>query len=251
MFYHNIDPVFLSIGPLEIRYYGLIYAMAFIFALLFLKKYKGAKEFFKGEDHPETLLMYLIIGVILGARLFMMLFYNPSFYFSNPAEILKIWNGGLSFHGGIFGAAIGGWLFIRRYKKYNYSFLRLADLLSIPAALGLAFGRIANFINGELYGRVTDVPWAFKFPNVEGFRHPSQLYASAKNFLIFFVLMVYDKRKHKPGRTFSVFLILYSVLRFGVEFLREPEIYTGFLTMGQALSVPLLIIGLLLFKKTS
>ncbi len=236
MFYHNINPILLSIGPLEIRYYGLI----------FLKKYTPAKKLFKQKDHPETLLLYLIIFVIIFARLFEVIFYNPSHYISNPIEIFKLWKGGLSFHGGITGAAIAVWVFS---KKYNYKFLKIADILSIPAALALALGRIANFINAELYGRLTSVPWAVKFPNIEGFRHPSQLYESAKNFFIFFILLIYNKKEHKPGRTFALFLILYSILRFTIEFLREPELYLGPFTMGQALSIPLFIIGIWIYYK--
>jgi phosphatidylglycerol---prolipoprotein diacylglyceryl transferase len=246
MFYHNISPVFLSIGPLEIRYYGLIYALGFILTLFFLKKYSQAKKLFKNKEHPETLIFYLIIGVVIFARLFEVLFYNPSHYFTNPIEILKIWNGGLSFHGGITGAAIAVWIFA---KKYKYSFLKIADLISIPAALALALGRIANFINGELYGRLTSVPWAVKFPNIDGFRHPSQLYESAKNFIIFFTLLIYNRKQRNPGVIFSLFLILYSVFRFRLEYFREPEVYIGFLTMGQALSIPLFIIGITLFVK--
>jgi phosphatidylglycerol---prolipoprotein diacylglyceryl transferase len=246
MFYHNISPILFSIGPLEIRYYGLIYALGFILTLLFLKKYSKAKKLFKHKEHPETLTFYLIIGVVLFARLFEVLFYNLNYYFTNPLEILKIWNGGLSFHGGITGAAIAVWFFA---KKYNYSFLKIADLLSIPAALALALGRIANFINAELYGRITTFKWAVKFPNVDGLRHPSQIYESIKNFIIFFTLLIYNKKERNPGVIFSLFLILYSVFRFRLEYFREPELYISFLTMGQALSIPLFVIGLILFIK--
>jgi phosphatidylglycerol:prolipoprotein diacylglycerol transferase len=161
--------------------------------------------------------------------------------------MLAVWEGGLSFHGGITGAAIAIYIFS---KKRGYNFLSLADLLCIPATLALAFGRIANFINGELYGRPTNLPWGVKFKGAEEFRHPSQLYESLKNFLILLILYTKDKKSHKPGHIFSLFLILYSVLRFSVEFVRVPELYVGPLTMGQTLSIPLFIIGIILYKKT-
>jgi len=241
MFYHNINPTLITLGPLEIRYYGLIFALAFLIAYFFLKKHK-----FKKQDHLESLIIYLIIGVIIGSRLFEVIFYNLPYYLTNPIKIIAIWQGGLSFHGGITGAAIALYLFTRKYK---YNFLKLADLIAIPAALALCFGRIANFINAELYGRVTSIPWAVKFPNAEGFRHPSQLYEATKNLLIFFILLF--KNKNKPGNTFALFLILYSTLRFFIEFVREPQILIGPLTMGQLLSIPLFIIGIILYKKTS
>ncbi len=248
MFYHNIDPEILNLGPIEIRYYGLIFAFGFLFAYLFLKRYKKSIRLFKRDDQIDSLLIYLIIGIIAGARLFEVIFYNPNYYLTSPLKVIAVWQGGLSFHGGIAGAAVAVYLFAR---KYNYSFLKVADLLSIPAALALFLGRIANFINGELYGRITSVPWAVKFQNIDGFRHPSQLYESAKNLLIFVILLMQDKKERRPGYIFSLFLILYSVLRFFIEFVREPQLLLGPLTMGQLLSIPLFVIGVILYEKTS
>lgn len=248
MFYHNINPVLVTLGPFQIRYYGLIYALGFIVAYLMLRSFIRQKKLHMEERDLDTFLLYLIIGVILGARLAYILLYNLSFYLHHPLEFIMIWHGGLSFHGGLGGAVIASWLFCRKKKV---SFLHLADYMVIPTALALALGRIGNFLNGELWGRMTDVPWAVKFQGVEGFRHPSQVYESAKNFLIFFVLLWQIKKEHKEGYIFGVFLLLYGILRFLVEFVREPEIYIGPLTMGQVLSIPVFLIGAYLVIKKS
>ena len=152
----------------------------------------------------------------------------------------------MSIHGGILGGILGIYIFSRKFK---YNFLKLTDLVTLPLALGLVFGRIANFINAELYGRITSVKWAVKFPNAEGYRHPSQLYESLKNLIIFSVLFFKSKKPFKTGELTSIFLILYSLLRFFVEYVREPELYFLGLTMGQFLSLSTLIIGIVLYHK--
>lgn len=245
MLTHNLNPIFLSIGPLEIRYYGLVYFLGFLLTWLFLKKSKMGKSLFKKEEHTDDFILYSLISSILTARLFYIIFYNLNSYLSNPLEILKFWHGGMSIHGGILGGILGIYLFS---KKYNYSFLKLTDIITLPLSLGLVFGRIANFINAELYGRITSVSWAVKFPNAEGYRHPSQLYESLKNLIIFLVLFSKAKKTFKTGELTSIFLILYSILRFFVEFVREPEHYFLGLTMGQFLSIPTFIIGIILYK---
>ena len=249
MYIHSINPVFLSIGVIDIRYYGLVYFLGFLFVWLYLRHGKSGKEIFKNKDHLDDFIFYLILGAMLFARLFYIVFYNINFYFSNPIEILKFWHGGMSIHGGIFGAILGTLFFIRKYKDEKYSILQIADIMAIPLAIGLAFGRIANFINGELYGRVTSLPWAVKFPSAEGFRHPSQLYESLKNILIASVLFLRSKKQFKTGELSAFFLILYSILRFFVEFLREPEIILGSFTMGQLLSIPMFLLGIFLYRK--
>ncbi len=246
MFVHNIDPVIFSIGPVSIRYYGLIYALGFILAYIFLKNASKRKELAIKEDDADTLIIYLMIGVVLGARLFEILFYNPSYYFSNPTEIIALWHGGLSFHGGLFGGFAATLIFCR---KRRIELLPIADLIALPAVLALAFGRIANFINGELYGTPSNLPWAVKFPGTDEFRHPSQLYEALKNFVIFFVLLIVRKPTLKKGYTFGLFLLMYGVIRFFIEFVKEPEMMIGALTMGQILSIPTVIIGIWLMRR--
>jgi len=213
---------------------------------LYFKKSSLGKSLFKKEEHADDFLLYSLISSILTARIFYILFYNLNSYLSNPIEILKFWHGGMSIHGGILGGILGIYIFSRKFK---YNFLKLTDLVTLPLALGLVFGRIANFINAELYGRITSVKWAVKFPNAEGYRHPSQLYESLKNLIIFSVLFFKSKKPFKTGELTSIFLILYSLLRFFVEYVREPELYFLGLTMGQFLSLSTLIIGIVLYHK--
>ena len=246
MFVHNINPVLFSLGPLEVRYYGILYALGFILTYFFLKQVAKQTRVGLKDEGVDTLLLYLILGTVIGARVFEILFYNPSYYFSSPLKMFALWEGGLSFHGGLVGTFITTYLFCRKKK---ITFLKIADIISIPAALALAIGRIGNFINGELYGRITSVPWGVKFPHAEGVRHPSQLYEAAKNFLIFFILWKSKDKEHKPGYLFGLFLAFYGLLRFLVEFVREPEVMVSFLTMGQILSIPVFLIGLWLVIK--
>lgn len=211
--------------------------------LPWLAKKKGLKL---SKDQTENLLFYTAIAGLIGARLFLVFIYHPGYYLSNPIEIFKIWKGGVSFHGAFLFGIIAVYLFCRKYKL---KFLEIADILMIPVALGFAFGRIGNFLNGELYGRITNVPWAVKFKDVEGFRHPSQLYESAKNFFIFFTLLFLTNKKTKPGFLLATFLVMYSTFRFFIEFVREPEIMVGFLTMGQFLCLFMFAAGVYLFYR--
>lgn len=246
MFYHNLNPVLLNLGPLQIRYYGIIFALGFLITYFLVKSLSKKKKLPLKNSDVDSLMIYLIIGVVLGARLFEIIFYNPQYFFSNPLRMLAVWQGGLSFHGGLLGAFLATYIFC---KKRKIKFLQLADILVIPASLALALGRIGNFINSELYGKITSLPWGVKFQNAEGFRHPSQIYESLKNFFIFFVLLHLNNKKHKPGFLFAMFLILYSTLRFFIEFVREPEIIICSLTMGQLLSIPVFLIGLVMLIK--
>ncbi|MDD5178228.1 MAG: prolipoprotein diacylglyceryl transferase [Candidatus Nanoarchaeia archaeon] len=243
MFIHAINPVLLTVFGLEIRYYGLIYVVSFILAYFILKKLSKEKEI---NLNVEDFLFYIVIGAIVGARIFYVLFYNLNYFILNPEEIIMLWKGGLSFHGGLVGAIIAGIIY-SRIKKLN--FWKLADISVIPLAFSLFLGRIGNFINGELYGRITNVSWAVKFPNQDVYRHPSQLYESLKNLFIFIVLIFTRKTAHKPGFQFALFMGLYSVLRFIVEFFRAPDPQIGLiygLTLGQILNIPLFLISLYL-----
>ena len=252
MFIHNIDPVLLSVGPFEIHYYGLFFVLGFVLAYFIINYLAKRKELPLSKDDIADLILYVIVGVVLGARIFYVFVYNLPFYLSNPSEIIAVWHGGLSFHGALIGAAIAGFYFCKRKK---IDFYEIADITVIPLALGLALGRLGNFINGELYGRITDVSWAVRFPDAEGFRHPSQIYESFKNLLIFSTLWTIKDKKLPKGFMFWLFVVMYSALRFIVEFFRAPDeqlgFIIGFLTMGQILSVVTLLIGLFFIYKVS
>jgi phosphatidylglycerol:prolipoprotein diacylglycerol transferase len=219
----------------------------------FIVAYFMLKSLFKNKikitnEKIEDLLVYAGIFGIIGARLFYVFVYDGMFYFKNPLEILAIWHGGLSFHGGLIGAIIGVYLFA---KKYKYGLLDLLDSLVVPFAFALGLGRIGNFINGELYGRITNLPWCIDFG--DGLcRHPSQLYESLYSFVIFGILFSLRNKKTKKGTMFGLFIVLYSAFRFVTEFFRQPDYQIGFilgLTTGQILCAVMFIIGILfLFK---
>lgn len=256
MWVHNINPVLLTLGPLQIRYYGLIYAIGFIIGF-YLIRYLAKKEGIKWVDNQflDKFFLWLIIGTVVGARVFEVLVYNPIFYFHYPLDIFMVWKGGLSFHGGFIGATITSVWFLRKQKKSWQDILLLADLVSIPLAFGLFLGRIGNFINGELWGTITNVPWCVYFKGVQGCRHPTQLYESAKNLLIFFILFglrTKTSKKFKNGTFFALFIILYSFLRFLIEFVKQPELQLGYylgLTTGQYLSIIFFVFGLIFLIK--
>jgi len=238
MFIHNINPVLIDLGVLQIRWYGLMFVIGFILAYFILKKISPWTK-----DNVENLLLYAGIGGIIGARLFYVLVYNFNIYISDPLSIFAVWQGGLSAHGSFIGALIGLYLFS---KKYKIKFLEVLDLSVIPLALGLALGRIGNFINGELVGHHSNVSWCVDFG--DGCRHPSQIYASIKNFFIFGTLWFLKDIKLKRGVLFSIFVIMYSALRFIVGFFRAPDSQIGFigaLTLGQILNIIMLILGLI------
>lgn len=242
MFYNNINPTLFHIGPFEVRYYGIIYALGFILAYFFIYHLAKKRGLNLSKDDVSDLIFYLIIGTVSGARLFEIVFYEPSYYFANPLEMLAIWHGGLSFHGGLVGAVIACNMYCRKKKIYFYD---LADIVVIPLAFALFLGRIANFINGEIVGRITNIPWCVKFRYYEGCRHPSQIYESLKNLVIFFVLWSIKEKKMKKGMMFWSFVIMYSSLRFLIEFVKDPG-DVGFiigLTMGQWLNIAMFAAG--------
>jgi phosphatidylglycerol:prolipoprotein diacylglycerol transferase len=247
MFVHpQFDPVALSLGPLAVRWYGLMYLLGFaLFAWLGRRHARRLGGAFSAND-IDDLLLYGVLGVILGGRLGYVLFYKAGYYLAHPAEILMVWHGGMSFHGGFLGVLLAVWLFARTRRR---SWFDVTDFLAPLVPLGLAAGRLGNFINAELPGRVTDLPWAMVFPNVDMQpRHPSQLYQFALEGVALFCLLWWFSSKPRPRAAVSAaFLIGYGVFRFIAEFAREPDDFLGLLafgmSMGQWLSAPMLLAG--------
>jgi phosphatidylglycerol:prolipoprotein diacylglycerol transferase len=250
MFINNFDPIAFQFFSMEIRWYSLSHIFGIIFGWIFCKKKLIKDE--KLLNLFDDLITYLIIGIILGGRLGYVFLYNFNYYIENLSEILIIWNGGMSFHGGLLGVIFATILFSRKHKLNSFIFL---DLISLVAPIGLFLGRMANFVNSELYGRETDVFWSVKFINIDNLtRHPSQIYEALFEGLILFFLLNYLAKKKKfetPGLISSIFLIFYSIFRFLLEFFREPDSQVGFiffnLTMGQLISVIFLLFGVYLY----
>ena len=250
MFINNFDPVAFQIMSFEIRWYSLAYILGIIIGWILCKKIliKNPDINQKFDDY----ITFLIIGIILGGRLGYVLFYNLNYYTSNIVDIFKIWQGGMSFHGGLLGIIIASILFA---KKNNQDTFIYTDLVSLVAPIGIFFGRLANFVNSELYGKVTDVPWAVTFIQVDNLsRHPSQLYEAIFEGVILFVLLLYFRNKNyleRPGLISGLFLIFYSIFRFCIEFFRVPDEQIGYLifnlSMGQIISLIFIIIGTILF----
>ncbi len=250
----QFDPVAISLGPIAVRWYGLMYLVGF--ALFWWLGRLRARDAWRGMSRQdvEDLLFFGVLGVIIGGRLGYVLFYKPAYYLDNPLEALMVWKGGMASHGGILGVVAVLWLFARARGK---SFLRVADF-SVPLMpLGLAAGRLGNFINGELWGRPADPnvwPWTMVFPQAnDGLpRHPSQLYqAGLEGLLLFGLLWVYSRKPRPAGCVGAAFLVGYGVFRFLAEFSREPDAFLGLLalrlSMGQWLSVPMVLAGIALF----
>ncbi len=251
----QIDPIALQIGPLAIRWYGLTYLVAFAL-FLWLGRIRARRNVLQGwkPGDLDDLLLYGILGVVLGGRIGYCLFYKPMYYLTNPHEIFAIWHGGMSFHGGLLGVIFAMWLYSRRTER---NFLGTLDFIAPLVPLGLASGRMGNFINAELPGRAADpsLPWAMIFPTIDRIpRHPSQLYQFAlEGVLLFIILWVYGSKSRPRGHVAGVGLIGYGVLRFFAEFFREPDAFLGFLslgmTMGQWLCVPMIVIGVWLLLR--
>jgi phosphatidylglycerol---prolipoprotein diacylglyceryl transferase len=254
--YPHIDPDIIKVGPLAVRWYGLMYLIGFAVSY-FLVRYQLTKNrlSIRAQD-IDSLFLYLLAGLVIGARFGYVIFYNFGSYLESPIEIVEVWHGGMSFHGGLIGCVIAGILFCR---KYGADFWQLSDLIIVTAPVGLGLGRIGNFINGELYGRVTDLPWAMVFPSGGPLpRHPSQIYEFLlEGALLFSILWFLRNRALKSGALTALFLMLYGLFRFSVEFFRQPDQQIGFIfgyfTMGQALSSLMILIGLgiLLIRRTS
>ena len=255
----QFDPVAFTIGPLHlgsftlalpVRWYGLMYLVGFV-QFVILGKLRARQNMLTGwrSQDVDDMLWFGIFGVILGGRLGYVLFYKPAYYFEHPAEIVQVWAGGMSFHGGFIGVLIALWLFARVRRK---RWLALTDFVAPLIPLGLAAGRIGNFINAELWGRVSDVPWAMVFPGAGPEpRHPSQLYeALLEGLLLFAVMWTYTNRRRPLGAASGLFLAGYGVCRFVVEYFREPDRFLGLLalgfSMGQWLSLPMIIVGMVM-----
>lgn len=250
----QFDPVAVHLGPLTVHWYGLMYLLAFML-FLWLGKLRIRTLNRPGWDDKmmDDLLFYGILGVVLGGRLGEVLFYNPSYYVSHPLEILAVWQGGMSFHGGFLGVLVAMALFARQHKL---PWLQLMDFIAPLVPLGLGAGRIGNFINAELWGRPTNVAWGMVFPNVDDLpRHPSQLYEFILEGLILFVLMWLYSRKLRPvGAVSGLFLLGYGSFRFLVEYTRNPDdgifgLMNFGISMGQWLSLPMVIVGLVLMLR--
>lgn len=250
--YHALDPVAFSIGPVSVRWYGIAYVLAFVFAALLIWRIAKRWNLRFNSDALSTIIFCVIIGVILGARLGYVLFYGAGYYLSHPLDIFAFNKGGMSFHGGLIGALLSG---IVAAKITKIPYLTLADMGCIVAPIGLFFGRCANFINGELWGAVTDLPWGVVFGGTAGAfpRHPSQLYEAFLEGIVIFCVLFALSRKQPPRRrgTFlGIFLVMYGCFRFLIEFVRQPDAQLGYLlgtdwlTMGQVLSVPLIVAGI-------
>jgi len=260
---HNFDPVFIDLGIFQIRWYSLAYiagiALGWLYAIKIIEKLSLKKNYFlvRREEFDE-LITYLVIGIILGGRLGYVIFYNFKYYSENIIEVFKLWQGGMSFHGGLIGLIIAVYIYSKNSKT---SFFKFADIISCVAPIGIFLGRIANFINGELYGKVSTLPWAIIFPyagNVA--RHPSQIYEAILEGFILFILLNYLAFKKnliiKSGYISGLFLIFYSILRIIAENFREPDVHIGYLfnyiSMGTLLSLIIFFVGfviILLIKK--
>jgi len=253
----QIDPIIFSLGSLHIRWYGLMYVLGFLATYYLVRKQTRDFHFQQLADEFENLNMVLIIAVVVGGRLGYVLFYNFSYYLTHPLEIPATWSGGMSFHGACLAVMIGGWLFCR---KKQIDFWQAADIYAATIPIGIGFGRIGNFINGELFGRATTLPWGMVFPDGGPLpRHPSQLYESLLEGLLLFVLLWSVRRKpwrHNAywphGSIFALFLAGYGCLRIFVENFREADLqlgyYFGLFTMGQLLSATMVIGGFLVWK---
>ncbi len=247
MQFPQIDPVFLSIGPLHFRWYGLMYVLAFVATYFIIRSESRRKQLSLTSDDAADLVFYGAMGVVLGGRIGYILFYNLGFYLSNPLKLFAVWEGGMSFHGGFLGVMLAFWLYARR-KKIPY--LSLIDMAALSAPVGLGLGRIGNFINGELYGRPTDAGWGMIFPGSDGVpRHPSQLYEAFLEGIVLFLIVLFVSRGSKVnGVTTCAAIAGYGLFRFIVEFYRQPDaqigLFFGLLSEGQLLSLPMFIVGL-------
>ncbi len=248
--YPDIKPYIIKVGPLQLRWYGVMYLLGFASSYL-LVNYQIKKKGLGIERRiVDDLYFYIILGLILGARFGYVLFYNFAEYLQNPLEIFAVWHGGMSFHGGLIGSVFAGICFCRKRGLDSW---QVADLVIATAPIGLGLGRIGNFINCELYGRVSNVPWAMVFPCGGGMpRHPSQLYEAFFEGVVLFIILWYMKDRIKiTGGLTALFLILYGVIRFSIEFFREPDAQLGFvvafLTMGQILSLAMVLVGIMIF----
>ena len=251
MFINNFDPIAFQVFSVEIRWYSLAYIVGLLLGWIYCKKFLIIDKDKKNQF--DEYISYVIIGIVIGGRLGYVFFYNPSYYLENLNEILMIWNGGMSFHGALLGIVFATILFCKKNKVNIFYYL---DLVALSAPIGIFLGRIANFINSELYGRASDIIWSVKFIQIDNLnRHPSQIYEAIFEGIFLFILLnlFHFKITKKNGLASSLFLILYSLFRFFIEFTREPDTHIGLIlfnmSMGQIISVIFFIIGMILFYK--
>ena len=249
MFINNFDPVAIEIFNLEIRWYSLSYIIGILIGWYLAKKFFISKNIFhKFDDY----ISYIIVGLIIGGRIGYVLFYNLSFYINNPLDILKIWQGGMSFHGGVLGIIFASILFANKNQDDVFEYL---DVVALVSPIGIFFGRVANFINSELYGYETNMPWAVKFIQIDDlYRHPTQLYEAILEGILLFLILLFlrtNETYKRSGILSSLFLIFYSIFRFIIEFFRLPDEQIGYvvlnITMGQLISIVFFLLGLFLF----
>lgn len=250
--YPNIDPVALDLGLVQIRWYGISYVVGILLAWWLLKIRARQPERGFSQQQVGDLVFYCMVGIIIGGRLGSVLFYYPEYYLQHPLEIFYLQQGGMAFHGGLVGVIVAAWLYARKQKQ---PFFAVTDFIAPVVPVGLFCGRIANFINAELWGAPSTLPWAMVFPDPAAggiARHPSQLYeALLEGLLLFVLLWWYSSRPRTRATVSGLFLLLYGLFRFLVEFVREPDAHIGYLafdwfTMGQALSLPMIVLGLLI-----
>lgn len=245
----DISPVLFSVGPLAIRWYSMAYLFGILIGWWLINRNVRKNNLGLSRQNIEDLIFYVTLGIVLGGRLGYAVFYGGSAMWENPLHILEVWKGGMSFHGGVAGVILALYLFS---KKINYPFLALTDLVVLYAPIGICCGRLANFVNDELWGRVTEVPWAVRFPNGGNLpRHPSQLYEAFFEGVVMFILLNllwrYKWVRERRGLVSALFVMFYGLFRISMEQFREPDVQLGFffggITMGQMLSVPLIILG--------
>ena len=249
MFINNFDPVAIELFSIEIRWYSISYILGIIFGWIIAKKFFISDKEIRNKF--DDYITYLILGIIIGGRLGYILIYDLNYYLNNPIDIFKIWQGGMSFHGGLLGIIFISIIFAKKHKHNPFNYL---DVVSIVSPIGIFFGRISNFINSELYGTVTNLPWAVKFIKIDDlYRHPTQLYEAILEGIILFIILIFFKRKgflKSPGMISGIFLIFYSLFRFIIEFVRVPDEQLGYLlfnlTMGQIISLIFFIVGVYL-----
>ena len=251
----SIDPIIFSISFIDIRWYSLAYIFGLIIGLMIIKKLNKVKSSLVSNDYLDNFFIWATVGIIIGGRVGYVVFYQTKLFINNPIYIFEIWNGGMSFHGGLLGLVFSIYIFCRINK---IEFFYLSDLVSVAAPIGLFFGRIANFINTELIGRETDFFVSVIYPSIDNIpRHPSQLYEALFEGIILFIILFYyfvnKSNKTNYGSVSAIFLIFYSLFRFFIEFLREPDsqlgLFYNYFTMGQILCIPIFIFGIILMKK--
>jgi phosphatidylglycerol:prolipoprotein diacylglycerol transferase len=249
----DLDPVAFAFGPVQVHWYGVAYLAGFLFAIWVFWDLNRRWDVGLSLEQISDVLLAAVGSILLGGRLGYVLFYNLEYYVENPVRIVAVWDGGMAFHGALAAILAAAWWMSRRL---DVPFLRLVDMGAVGAPMGIFLGRLANFVNGELWGRVTDVPWAMVFPGAgASARHPSQLYeAIGEGLLIFLVLRLLSRRKRADGTYIGLFMVMYGVARFLVEFVREPDAQLGLvlgpLSMGQLLTLPMVAVGVWLLWRT-